>query len=373
MEEINEKLHMQLLNFNETKRREWVEKRKPFSVLFELTPRCNMNCIHCYLQDSHAYPEMTTEEILKIIDLLYEKGILFLTLTGGEALTRKDFTEIYLYAKRKGFLVELFTNGYLINDELIELFRKYPPLLVDVSIYGGSEETYKKVTGISGAFSKVIENCKKLKNAGVRVFLKSPMLSTNIAELEKMKEIAREIDIPFIYTFEICATVDADKKTKKLQLPLSEILRYEFENHFELIKKGERSGNESRAEIIAELKKNDCLYSCNVALNSFVVDFTGRILPCMKLRHKGVRLTEDTFDKVWADFAVFSKIKATENYACKGCDAKYYCDVCPAEMEFLFGNAEYRNSHICKSAMLRRDFYEKRMTYDEVLKAADSE
>lgn len=78
MEEINKKLYMQLLNFYETKKK-WIYDRKPFSILFELTPKCNMNCIHCYLHNNHMEEQLSTRQI---IDILYEKCILFLTLTG---------------------------------------------------------------------------------------------------------------------------------------------------------------------------------------------------------------------------------------------------------------------------------------------------
>ena len=203
MEELNEKLHIDLLDFDQTRRKEWISQRKPFSVLFELTSRCNMNCIHCYLKNNHISEELSYDEIIEIIDILYEKSILFLTFTGGEVLTRKDFIDIYLYAKKKGFLVEVFTNGYLINKQLIEIFKKYPPLLVDISLYGADEKTYYQITGIKGAFSRVIENCRQLKEAKIRTFFKSPIIKPTLSQIHNMQKIADDIGVPFIYSFEI--------------------------------------------------------------------------------------------------------------------------------------------------------------------------
>ena len=94
MKEIDEKLHLNLLNFRQNQWKKWVEERRPFSVLFELTPKCNFNCIHCYLQNVHSSEQLSYEEITKILDILYDEGILFLTLTGGEILLRKDFLDI---------------------------------------------------------------------------------------------------------------------------------------------------------------------------------------------------------------------------------------------------------------------------------------
>ena len=103
MEELDEKLHLQLLNIGTDKRNEWMRERKPFSVLFELTSLCNMNCIHCYLQNSHSPHMMSFQQIKDIIDILYEKGILFITFTGGEILTRKDFIDIYICQETRLF------------------------------------------------------------------------------------------------------------------------------------------------------------------------------------------------------------------------------------------------------------------------------
>lgn len=371
MFEIDESICMQLLDFDTTKRQQWINERKPFSVLFELTAKCNMNCIHCYLQNNHNAIQMTYERIIEIIDILYEKGILFLTFTGGEILTRKDFIDIYMYAKKRGFLVELFTNGYLFTDEIIDVLKEYPPLLVDISLYGSNEETYYKITGVKGAFEQVINNCKKLKDAGIRVTLKSPIMKETLHELEAMKVLAQEINVSFVYSFEICSTIDKDQSTKELQVSLGDILKYEFEDYYRQIEEGARAEKVDNIIIIEELKKNKYVFSCNVAINSFVIDYQGRMCPCMKLRHKGEEVRCDTYDKIWDDFRVYSKLEASKTYVCKGCDAQYYCDICPAEMDFLYGDMEYRPLELCKIGKIRKEFYEGKITFEEAMKVAD--
>lgn len=375
MEELNESLHMKLLSFNETKRELWMQERKPYSVLFELTSTCNMDCIHCYLQNNHISHQMSYEDIIEIIDLLYDIGILFITFTGGEILTRKDFVDIYMYAKKKGFLVELFTNGLLFNDEIINVLKEYPPLLVDISIYGANEETYQKVTRTKGSFERVMNNCKKLKEAGVRVSLKTPVIMPTLPELEAMEKLAKEMDIPFVYTFDICSTVDKDECPKQLAVPMDVALKHEFMDYYEQMKNSGRkeyAEDSVRKEEIHKLMENEFVYACNVALNSFVIDYKGNICPCMKLRHRGEKLTRDNFDEIWKKFEVYSQKKATKNYACKGCEARYYCDVCPAEMDFLYDNDEVRPEGVCKIANIRKDFYQGNKTYEEALAEANS-
>lgn len=371
MEEINEKFHMNLLNFNESKREQWMKERKPFSALFEITPRCNFNCIHCYLQNSHSFPQISFDRIKKIIDILYDNSILFLTLTGGEILTRSDFIDIYMYAKKKGFLIELFTNGYLFTDEIINVLHKYPPLLVDITLYGGNDETYYKVTGVKNALTRVLENCRKLKVADVRFTLKSPIISTTYNEINDMKQIADNLEVSFVHTFDIIPTIEKNENPRKLQLPLSIILKNEFDNHFELIAKGKREEGKINYDEIAKLAENDCVYACNVAMNSFVIDYSGKMCPCMKLRHKGIVLTETNYSEIWQSFKEYSGYKATENYKCKGCPSRYYCDICPAEMDFLYNDMEFRPDFVCVPAKIRQNFYEQNITYKEAIQLAD--
>lgn len=122
---FNDRIKMQVLDFATDKRTIWEQNHQLYSVIFEITPKCNFNCVHCYLHDHHASGELSYDEIIEIIDILYEKEVLFLTFTGGDIFTRKDFLDIYLYAKKKGFIIELYTNGALINDQIISTFKKY--------------------------------------------------------------------------------------------------------------------------------------------------------------------------------------------------------------------------------------------------------
>jgi len=71
MVENNEKMYLELLDFDTDKKEKWVKQRLPYSVLFELTARCNMNCVHCYLQNVHDTKELSYDKIIEIIDILY--------------------------------------------------------------------------------------------------------------------------------------------------------------------------------------------------------------------------------------------------------------------------------------------------------------
>src|SRR6058998_2074459 len=93
----------------------------------ELTYGCNLHCVHCYT-DCYNRPdlikrELSYAEVTRILDQLAAEGCLWVCFTGGEIFMRKDFLDIYAYAKQKGFLITLFTNGTLFTEALADYLR----------------------------------------------------------------------------------------------------------------------------------------------------------------------------------------------------------------------------------------------------------
>ena len=360
---FTDRIKMQVLDFATDKRSLWEKNHQLYSVIFEITPKCNFNCVHCYLHDHHATSELPFEEIIRIIDILYEKEVLFLTLTGGDIFTRKDFLDIYLYAKKKGFIIELYTNGALISQEIIEVFEKYPPLLVDISLYGSCEETYKKVTGVAGAFDKIMKNIQALLDAGIRVSLKAPVLNLYYSELPEIKAIAEAFGIPFRTGFEIFPSIDNDDSVQQYAVPLVDSLRYEFE---EFDKRPRTFGDDPDVEVVNLLDARP-LFRCKLGRASCAIDFEGKMCPCMSFRHVGQPLTLDSFDGIWKSFSEFPKMRASKNYKCLSCEAYDFCDICPAMMQFVHGDLEYVDEHFCKSAKARYAHYKQGASIQDII------
>ena len=118
---------------------------------FELTERCNNNCIHCYINRSSQNfliknKELRFKQIISILDDLHSNGIKKIRFTGGEPLLRDDFFDIYLYAYNLGFKIYVSTNATLFTAKHLELLRNQPPQLISTTIYGWDKYSYEKVT-----------------------------------------------------------------------------------------------------------------------------------------------------------------------------------------------------------------------------------
>jgi MoaA/NifB/PqqE/SkfB family radical SAM enzyme len=148
----------------------WKNKRPSLTHLdMELTERCNNNCIHCYINlpaddISAKERELTTEEIEEILKEATALGCLSVRFTGGEPLLREDFEELYVFARRLGLKVLLFTNATLITPNLADLLVRIPPLKkIEVSLYGMNKSSYEAVTRVAHSFEAAQRGIELLK------------------------------------------------------------------------------------------------------------------------------------------------------------------------------------------------------------------
>ena len=335
----------------------WEKIRHPFSGGIELTPYCNLRCVHCYLQDSEKIELLSTEQIKKIIDKLYDKGVLFLYFTGGEIFTRKDFAEIYTYTKKKGFIVELLTNATLIDEKIIEVFNKYPPARVSISMYGKDEETYRKVTRSEGSFEKFIKGINLLKENDINFEIKFIALKQNIQDFFAVEEFAKSVGAEFSFTFEIFQTLCGNGEVVDNMLDIKDII--EFEKNYERTRRI-WSVNISDENKYSKLPEDEIpLYMCNIGTSSFLIDYKGYINPCNKMRIEKFNLLECEFDEAWEDFKKYKQIKAPKNYKCATCKNISICNPCPAQNLMSTGKYDKPRDVICKLTSARVNEFKK--------------
>ena len=135
----------------------------PLNATIEVTRRCPLTCVHCYnnlpMSDHEASSsELSYQELCRILDEMAEAGCLWLLFTGGEIFARRDFLDIYTYAKRKGFLITLFTNGTLITPRIADYLAVWRPFAIEITLYGRTRDTYERLTGVPGSYDKCLKD-----------------------------------------------------------------------------------------------------------------------------------------------------------------------------------------------------------------------
>lgn len=175
-------------------------KRYPLSVTHIITTRCNFHCSYCNIY-KHKEKEMTTEEIFHMIDSFSEMGMGKYSITGGEPLLRNDIGDIINHVRAKGSTVTLFTNGSLIKSRIDELKN----LNILLTSFDGPKEVHDK-NRQEGAYEKVIEAIKLVKDNGITVWAGVTLTKNNMGYISELLETAKEMDfkvlIQPVYNYE---------------------------------------------------------------------------------------------------------------------------------------------------------------------------
>ncbi|MEN6373454.1 MAG: 12,18-didecarboxysiroheme deacetylase [Smithella sp.] len=166
--------------------------KKPV-VVWNMTRRCNLKCIHCYSNSADVdYPdELTTEEGKKLIADLAAFGSPVILFSGGEPLLRKDIFELAQYAKDKGMRAVISTNGTLITSEVAASLKEIGLSYVGVSL-DGLEKTHDRFRGKKGAFAAAIEGIRNCRKAGVKVGIRFTVNKHNLTDVPAMFDLLRK-------------------------------------------------------------------------------------------------------------------------------------------------------------------------------------
>lgn len=326
----------------------WIPKRHPHVGGIELTPYCNLRCVHCYLQDQEKSTLLSTEEVELIIDKIFDAGVLFLYFTGGEIFTRPDFLDIYIYAKKKGFIVELLTNGTLINAEAIEVFNRYPPASISISVYGKDDESYFRVTGQHGMYDKVMNTFKLLSQNAFHFEVKYIGMRENQDDYLAIRSLAEKYGAEFSYSMELFPTLNGNGCTKNHMIPPEKIVEIE----------SAMPGKKEEYKRLSEIpnpfigKKEIPLYLCDMAISNFLVDYQGYLNPCHKCRFKKWNLLSDDFKTAWDDFETIRKERASNN-KCLKCNYLMMCSPCVVVNYLSTGDYNTPPDTVCQLTHLR--------------------
>lgn len=321
--------------------------RVPLSGNLALTHRCSVRCIHCYLGEEvnareNIHKELNTGQWKKIIDDITRAGCLFLLITGGEPLLRKDFKEIYCHAKTNGLLVTLFTNGMLINDEILELFRQFSPKAVEITLYGATPGTHEKITGVKGSYEKTLEGINKLIRQKINVKLKTILMTPNRHEFFDIQNMAAEWGVDFRFDAAVFPGLKGDKSPIKLRVPVEDAIEKEFSDENRV-----RAWKDLFMKM-RELPSGDYLYQCGAGLTHFHIDPYGNLRPCLMVTDLEYNLVNGDFFTGWNQvMPLLRERKPGNNYQCHGCRKKALCGFCPAFFKLENDSEDICSQYLC--------------------------
>lgn len=311
----------------------------PVSGTFELTPRCNLSCEMCYIRMSAEEQrscgvELTADEWLSLGREAANAGMVYLLLTGGEPLLRPDFEKIYSGLAQMGILLTLNTNGTLLNEGIVRCMAQNPPEKVNVTLYGASGDTYRKVCGNAGGCKAAINGIRLLKEANIPVCINTTYTRHNAPDMGRLVSFAKENAIPIRMTSYLFPPLRCGRETDAgcfLAPEESGRLGAAFDS---LTMNPEQK--QRRADLLARIRQcpsglpsEGKAASCMAGRGAFWITWDGQLLPCGMLPQFGKSLQKESFSDIWAglDHVMDFQLLPAK---CSGCTKRILCPVCIA-------------------------------------------
>jgi len=339
------------------------KKRKPIVGQMELTFRCNLKCVHCYIpycsrsiyganmpdksgnycsRSIHGAEELSYSEIIDILNQIQKEGCLWLSFTGGEPLMRKDFLDIYGYAKRKGFLITILTNGTLITKKIADHLAKEPPFSIDITLNGITEETYEIISQVKGSFKKVMEGINLLLERNLPLKIKTQVTKLNYHELDKIKEFIEGLGVKFQPSGILYPKLNGSQEPCSYRLSSEEMINLD---------RFYPDGEDCEEKPVKKIPPSDRLFRCAAGISSFHISPYGELIFCTFLRQPNFDLRKGSFKQGFYNlYPEIRKRKYQTNSKCKDCRISYLCSQCPALAYLEKGDYEKPIDYFCQLA-----------------------
>jgi radical SAM protein with 4Fe4S-binding SPASM domain len=341
-------------------------KRSPLlkRMDIELTERCNNNCLHCCINlpadDQLAKDrELSTDQLKKILEQASQLGCLSVRFTGGEPLLREDFEELYLFTRRLGIRVSLFTNATLITPHLAKLFAQFPPLdEIEITVYGMEKASYEGGSRTPDSFETAWKGIDLLLKNQVPFVVKSAYLPLNKKEFDIFREWAATIPWmtgppPYSLFFDLRCRRDSEEKNRIIKG-----LRVSPPEGLRILTRIQPEFAENMKAFCSKFMypPGDKLFSCSAGAQSGCLDAYGYFFPCLLLKHPdtGYDLKKDSLKGALTNFfPEVRKIRATNpDYLsrCARCFLKGLCEQCPAKSWTEHGILDTPVEYLCQIA-----------------------
>ena len=281
------------------------EKGVPLKGVFELTPYCNLDCKMCYVHLDSAQMQgcslLKADKWEEIMAQAVEAGMMYATLTGGECLTYPDFERLYLFLHKHSVQLCVLTNAVLLDEERTEFFIKHPPLAIQATLYGASEEMYEKVTG-KREFERVMKNLNRVLQAGLP--LQITVTPNSCLTKEENEEVIR-LAATFDKLFKVNSGLITPRNGTGRSEGFTDLGVEDYMDFFrlEVMLKGAKMPDECTQEIepvgyIPGMKAPKGL-RCAGGRASFNVTWEGKMVPCNRLTHISAEPLKDGFATSW--------------------------------------------------------------------------
>lgn len=332
----------------------------PKWIAWEITRRCNLNCIHCRSSSTlevQSHPDFPTKEAFRIIDDISSYAKPVIVLSGGEPLLRKDVFDIAKYGNEKDLRMCIATNGTLVNDDVCKKMKESSIKMVSLSLDGSNEIVHDNFRNQKGAFAGTINAAKLFKKYGINFLINSSFTKRNQEEIPKVYRLAKELGATAWYMFMIVPTGRGEEIMNELisKEDYEELLEWHY--HMEkqekdllvrptcaphyyriVLQKSKEEGDkfERRSLKFSTGGSKGCIAGQLIAL----IDVDGNVLPCSYFPKPAGNIRKQTFKDIWENSELFKELRDFKKYKgkCGSCEYIHVCGGCRARAYAVSGD-----------------------------------
>ena len=310
--------------------------KAPLYVAWEITHRCNANCMHCYSNSSsHANCDfdLSTKEGIEVIDQLADAGVLVLAFSGGEPLLRLDWHELVDHAINKGLNVNIGTNGSSVTKKIADEIKRIGIKSVTVSIDSHKADVHDNFRQLDGLHEKALNAIKLFVERRVRVVVGFTPTRLNWEDGKEVIELAHTIEADAVNLSEY---VPAGRGGLALALRPEELhkvlidwinFREEYKGKMEIMWHDCRVGL-----LVPEGEKRNYV-GCGAGRLVARICPDGTVTPCVFLSTSIGSFRKETFQDMWLKSTLLRQFREREKRFdgnCKDCEHLQSCGGCRA-------------------------------------------
>lgn len=329
----------------------------PRVIAWESTQACNLVCRHCRAsaQLEPAPEELTTDEVMRLIDQIASLSKPIFIISGGEPLMRDDVFDIASYAADQGLRVAMSPNGTLITPEIVEQMKRVGIKRVSVSIDGSRAERHDTIRGVSGAFDAALRGIEYCREGGLPFQINTTVMRQNVDDLESTHDLTVSLGAAAWHVFMLVPTGRGQVDDELTPQRYEEILNWIYDTAVDspiplrvtcgpqfmrLVLTREKEA-EAPANLVGRERGLDRMSrGCLAGMGYCFISHRGEVYPCGYLPVLAGNVREQDFATIYQESPVFRQLRDLTQLKgkCGKCPFVHRCGGCRARAYAITGD-----------------------------------
>lgn len=310
----------------------------PLGVLLAITERCALSCGHCYVVHRSSAAELSTAEIVSLMEELADLAVLRLTLTGGEPGLRGDLFEIVSAAQRLHFAVALKTSAVLFDNKGIEELRHAGVVELHVSLYHSSADAHDGFVGLPGAWERAVTALDRFRSLGGVARANCPAMGWNVDAIPAIVDMCRGHGWDYAVDPRIVGRQDGNGAPRALRPSEDDLVTLLRDKRIMAPPDAPRLGHSP---------------VCSAGRGGAYITSQGEVLPCPNLPIVFGSVRDRSFARIWRESPERQrvlKLRWEDSPKCAQCDEAPHCMRCPGDAFTEHGDMQIPSSFDCRMA-----------------------